>query len=158
VSTVDELAELRWVFEPFGSDAYFWAQRVCREAGFEPVVSFDSSDLRVHHGLVTAGLAAAFLPDMLFRSPTLPVSEPRHRYDWPQRPGDDLYRDIYVVTRRGGHTRTAVAGLLQHIREVAAASTWTGPTATTLPQRDSTLGRVSDAPSKIDQHEPQEHS
>ena len=60
---------------------------------------------------------------MIFRSPTVPVHEPPHRFPWPAHLTEDLYRDIYVITRRGGHTRPAVAGLLQHIRDVAAQDT-----------------------------------
>lgn len=120
VDGIEELGELPWIFEPVGSDAYSWAQRLCREAGFEPVVAFDSADLIVHYGLVCAGVAAAFLPDMVFRSPTVPIHQPHHRLEWPHPSSEDLYRDVYVVTRRGGPARQAVAGLLRHIREVAA--------------------------------------
>ena len=89
--------------------------------GFEPVVSYESADLLVHHALALGGLAAAFLPDMVFRSPTAPLRDPQHRCPWPSNLEDEMYRDVYVITRRGGLTRPAVAALQQHIREVASA-------------------------------------
>ncbi|WP_176386780.1 LysR family transcriptional regulator [Gulosibacter sp. 10] len=58
-------AELPWVLEPEGSGAREWAERVCREAGFVPRVLFESPDLRLHYDLAAAGIAAAFLPDMV---------------------------------------------------------------------------------------------
>ncbi|MEU1372205.1 LysR substrate-binding domain-containing protein [Streptomyces triculaminicus] len=70
------LADLRdrpWVLEPEGSAARHWALTLCRTAGFEPDVRFESADLLFHARLVEQGHAVAFLPDLLWsgRTPTV---------------------------------------------------------------------------------------
>ncbi len=112
-----ELAQVPWIFEPADTDAARWATRACREAGVEPIVRFTSADLRVHHSLVQAGRAAAFLPRMLLGTPDDLLDIPEHRVEWG---GGELYRDVYAVTRRGGAIRPAVAALLGHLKEVVA--------------------------------------
>lgn len=112
-----ELAKVPWILEPADTDAALWATRACREAGFEPTVRFTSANLRIHHSLVQAGEAAAFLPRMLLGTPDALLDIPAHRVAW----GDvELYRDVYAVTRRGGTIRPAVAALLRHLKEVVA--------------------------------------
>lgn len=120
VESVEELGAIRWVLEPPGGDARNWAVRMCREAGFEPLVSFSTPDLRVHYELCVAGIAAAFLPRMVLESPNLRLREPLHHLDWPSPAAGDMYREVYAVTRRGAQTRPAVAALLNHLKAVAA--------------------------------------
>ena len=120
VDSVRELADIPWVFEAADSDASAWARRVCRDAGFEPRVRFESPDLRLHHGLVVAGMAAALIPRMVFFGPTAPLPEPSVRFEWPGPVGQELYRDVYAVTRRGGHSRPAVTAVLKHLQAAAS--------------------------------------
>lgn len=104
--------QVPWVLEPAEAASTQWALRVCRERGFEPRVAHESSDMLFHLRMVEAGLAAAFLPDLVVReagsalapSPLLPTNE---------------LRDILVLTRLGaeghpaiGAVRDAVAGTL----------------------------------------------
>lgn len=117
VAHLSELAELPWIFEPSESDAAMWATRACRDAGFEPTVRFESADLRIHHSLVQAGAAAAFLPRLLLESLVAPSPLSETRVPWE---GEGLHRDVYAVTRRGGAIRPAVAALLGHLKDVAA--------------------------------------
>jgi len=112
-----ELAKTPWIFEPADTDAALWATRACREAGFEPIVRFTSANLSIHHSLVQAGEAAAFLPRMLLGTPDALLDIPMHRVGWGETA---LYREVYAVTRRGGTIRPAVAALLQHLKEVVA--------------------------------------
>lgn len=109
-----ELGEVPWVFETSGTMASEWAKGICRRAGFEPKISYESSDLRFHHDLVQAGMAAAFLPDMVFDNGVNPLDRPKHRIEWADDVASQLYRDVYAVTRRGGHLRPAIAALLDH--------------------------------------------
>lgn len=118
VESVEELAATPWVFEPPGSDARSWAVRMCREAGFEPAVSFSSPDLRVHYELCVSGIAAAFLPRMVLESPNPQLREPAYRFDWPGKGAVAMYRELHAVTRRGAQTRPAVAALLSHLIDV----------------------------------------
>lgn len=108
----DELRSMPWVFEPAGSDAARWATRTCRLAGFEPQVRFESPDLRVHQSLAVAGLAAAFLPEMLFNAPGGPLQRPPHPVQWPAVSDSALHRDVYAVVRRGAQNGPAVSAML----------------------------------------------
>lgn len=60
-----DLADLRaapWAMELPGTSARTWSTALCRAAGFDPRVQFQSSDVYLHVRLVEAGLAAALIP------------------------------------------------------------------------------------------------
>ncbi|WP_129660026.1 LysR family transcriptional regulator [Rothia uropygialis] len=120
VATVQELAEVPWVFETGGTTAAEWALSTCRRAGFEPRVSYESSDLRFHHDLVQAGMAAAFLPDMVFDNGINPIARPSHAIEWPAEVSSQLYRDVHALTRRGAQLRPATKALLDYTIQVTA--------------------------------------
>lgn len=117
VAAFGDMGDLPWIFEPAGADAALWTTRMCRLAGFEPHVRFESPDLRVHQSLAVAGLAAAFLPEMLFETPAVDVQRPAHAVPWH---GPELHRDIFAVMRRGGQNRPAVAAVLGHLEDITA--------------------------------------
>jgi DNA-binding transcriptional LysR family regulator len=95
-----ELAGRPWAMEPVGTPAREWTTAVCREAGFEPDVAFETADMLVQAELVAAGHAAAFLPDLLWygRRPAVTLR--------PLRAGH--HRDVLVTVRSGaaGHPLT----------------------------------------------------
>lgn len=98
----EDLARVRWVVEPSGTEANAWIRNTCRHMGFEPIVAFESPDLLFHLRMVEAGLAAAFLPDLLLRDADVRVSattllEESH------------VRDISFVYRRGSERRPSIA-------------------------------------------------
>jgi molybdate transport repressor ModE-like protein len=96
-----ELGLLDWVLEPAGTGSYSWAQRLCREVGFEPRIRYQSPDLLFHLRMVEAGLAAAFLPALAIAESSTEL----HRSDiFPS----DLRRGIYAVTREGSRNRPTV--------------------------------------------------
>jgi DNA-binding transcriptional LysR family regulator len=110
--SVEELSDVPWVMEPPDAPSTQWAMRVCREAGIEPRVVYESSDMLFHLRMVEAGLAAAFLPDLVVR-------EARSRVQasplLPTEPG----RRILLLTRTGAAehpafqaVRTAIASAL----------------------------------------------
>lgn len=84
-ASFQDMRGMPWVMERREAPSTAWAMRVCRELGLEPVVAHESSDLLFHLRLVEAGLAAAFLPDLVVReagsalepSPLLPANEER---------------------------------------------------------------------------------
>ncbi|MFG2129785.1 LysR substrate-binding domain-containing protein [Streptomyces sp. NPDC048751] len=59
------LADHPWVMEPEGTAARHWAMTLCRNAGFEPDVRFETTDLLLHQRLVEQHHAAAFLPGLV---------------------------------------------------------------------------------------------
>ena len=94
-------AGVPWVMEPEGTASRQWAVRLCRAAGFEPDVRFESTDLLLHLRLVERGHAAALLPGLVWagRPPTVPVV---------RLPEEDRIRRLFTASRRGGGEHPAV--------------------------------------------------
>jgi DNA-binding transcriptional LysR family regulator len=95
------LAGHPWVMEPPGTPAGLWAMALCRNAGFEPDVRFESSDLLLHLRLVELGHAAALLPDLVWggRPPTV---------DLRPLPAGQGARTVVTVVRRGRGQHPAI--------------------------------------------------
>lgn len=96
----DDASQVDWAMEPPSSDAAAWARNVCRQAGFEPRVRFESPDPNVHRRLVEQGLAAALLPSTVARGmgpSTTIMGLP-----------SSLHRRHVLILRRGSE-RTAAA-------------------------------------------------
>lgn len=67
-----DLGDLRaspWAMELPGTSARTWSTALCRAAGFDPRVQFQSSDVYLHVRLVEAGLAAALIPARSLEKP-----------------------------------------------------------------------------------------
>ncbi|MCX5387096.1 LysR substrate-binding domain-containing protein [Streptomyces sp. NBC_00083] len=95
------LARHPWVMEPEGTTARRWATALCRDAGFEPDVRFESPDLLLHLRLVEQRHAAAFLPELVWsgRRPTVPLHPLPH--------GRGIRR-VFTVVRRGSSAHPAL--------------------------------------------------
>lgn len=65
---LEELAQAAWVMEPEGTDARGWSTMLCRNAGFEPRVTYQSSDVYLHAALISRGLAVGVLPALVTAS------------------------------------------------------------------------------------------
>ncbi|MEU7581296.1 LysR family transcriptional regulator [Streptomyces sp. NPDC041068] len=94
-------ADHAWVMEPEGSAARRWATTLCRSAGFEPDVRFESTDLLLHLRLVELGHAVALLPDLVWndREPTMGLGGlPRGRGS----------RRLFTAVRAGRSTHPAI--------------------------------------------------
>lgn len=107
-----DFAQADWVFEPRGKPAREWAEAVCRAAGFQPRVRFESADLLVHARLVETGHAAALMPDLVWQSRP---STARSLH----LPGEP-HRDVYTAVRRGAETRPALVELRRVLSEIAS--------------------------------------
>ncbi len=66
IRSLTDTADRAWVMEPRGTASRHWAEQVCRLAGFEPDVRFETADLQAHISLVEAGHAVALLPDLVW--------------------------------------------------------------------------------------------
>jgi DNA-binding transcriptional LysR family regulator len=98
-----------WVGPSPDSDCGKAASSICRAAGFEPTMKFESDDFGVALQLVEAMEAVAILPELaLFRASarlrTIKV---------------DGTRQIISLTRREGEKRAAVAAVSRHLQEAA---------------------------------------
>jgi DNA-binding transcriptional LysR family regulator len=61
-----DTAGLPWVMEPEGTASRQWATQLCRSAGFEPDVRFQTADLVAHIRLIQSGNAVGILPDLVW--------------------------------------------------------------------------------------------
>ncbi|MGW1805640.1 LysR family transcriptional regulator [Streptomyces sp. NPDC002078] len=102
-----------WVMEPEGTTARHWATTLCRTAGFEPDVRFETTDLLLHLRLVEQGHAAAFLPALVWdgRAPTVPLR---------QLPRGLRSRRIFTVVRRGSSRHPAILACRDALGRAAA--------------------------------------
>ncbi|MCX4903531.1 LysR family transcriptional regulator [Streptomyces sp. NBC_00878] len=115
------LADRPWVMEPEGTAARHWAMTLCRNAGFEPDVRFESTDLLLHLRLVEQGHAAALLPDLVWigRPPTVALR---------QLPQGQRARRIFTAVRRGRSRHPGIQACRHALRQAAAEVTaTTGP-------------------------------
>ena len=74
--SLDDARDRAWVMEPRGTASRHWAEQVCRTAGFEPDVRFETADLQAHIRLIESGNAVALLPDLVWagRRPSLDLT------------------------------------------------------------------------------------
>ncbi|MET8976947.1 LysR substrate-binding domain-containing protein [Streptomyces sp. NPDC004539] len=109
-ASLGSLSDHPWVMEPEGTPARHWAVTRCREAGFEPDVRFETTDLLLHVRLVEEGHAAAFLPDLVWRghSPTVPL----------RRLPDE--RRVFTVVRKGRSGHPAIVACREALRRTVA--------------------------------------
>ncbi|MFC9913280.1 LysR family transcriptional regulator [Streptomyces sp. NPDC127197] len=103
------LAGHPWVMEPEGTPARHWAMTLCRNAGFEPDVRFETTDLLLHQRLVEQQHAAAFLPDLVWNGqpPTVTLR---------QLPRGQRTRRIFTVVRQGRSRHPAVLACRDALR------------------------------------------
>jgi len=112
---IDDPATAVWAMEPRASDSFRWSRGICRAAGFEPRVQFESPDPYVHRRLVEQGVAAAFLPAGVAEGldGAAPVTE------FP----DDMHRRHITLIRRGTERSPTVSACLAAL-QVAWNEAW----------------------------------
>ena len=107
-NTLAELADTPWTLDPIGTTSGRWARTLCRTAGFDPDVRFESPDLLLQVHLVETGHAVAVLPDLLWtdRPHTLRL----HRL--PGRP----HRRLFTGVRSGAADHPGVRAFRDSLR------------------------------------------
>lgn len=70
LTAIEQTADEPWAMEPDDARAGTWARAVCRAAGFEPRVTYETSDVLLHRQLVHRGLATALLPQLALTADT----------------------------------------------------------------------------------------
>lgn len=107
-ASLADAAAASWVMEPRGTASRHFAEQLCRAAGFEPDVRFETADLQAHIRLAEAGHACAVLPDLVWGggAPTLAV----HRL------ADRPHREVFTSAR----TTTADRPGIVAVREMLA--------------------------------------
>ncbi|MEU8251045.1 LysR substrate-binding domain-containing protein [Nonomuraea sp. NPDC048916] len=107
------LAGHPFAMEPPDTAAGHWAMRLCRDAGFEPDVRFESTDLLLHVRLAEQGHAAALLPDLVWngRPPTVTLRP---------LPSGHRARRLFTAVRRGRSRHPAIRACRQALRRATA--------------------------------------
>ncbi|OOB91490.1 LysR substrate-binding domain-containing protein [Rathayibacter sp. VKM Ac-2630] len=115
-SAVQRLADARdeaWVMEPRGTASRHFAEQLCRVAGFEPDVRFETADLQAQIRLAASGNAVALMPDLVWAG-----GEPDCRLlELPGAPR----RTIFTAQREAGLASPAVRVFRECLEEAARA-------------------------------------
>ncbi|HEU4755550.1 MAG TPA: LysR substrate-binding domain-containing protein [Agromyces sp.] len=103
-----------WVLEPEGTASREWAEQLCRQAGFEPDVRFETADLMAHIRLIRSGNAVGLLPDLVWAGESATVQ-------LVPLPGDPE-REVFSSTRRAAARRPAVVAARDALARAAVRS------------------------------------
>jgi len=103
-----------WVLEPQGTASREWAEQLCREAGFEPDVRFETADLMAHIRLIRSGNAVGLLPDLVWAGEAPSVT----LVDLPGHPE----REVFSSTRLAAASRPAVVACRDALARAARAT------------------------------------
>ncbi|GAA2619164.1 LysR substrate-binding domain-containing protein [Actinomadura fulvescens] len=117
------LADRPWVMEPMGTEARQWATTLCRTAGFEPDVRFESSDLLLHARLVEEGHAVALLPDLVWSGRSADGVVLR------SLPSGQRRRRLMTAVRRGGGQHPAIRACRAALLSTVEANSLAKPLA-----------------------------
>jgi molybdate transport repressor ModE-like protein len=106
---LEDLADEAWVCGVRPSSCAEIVEQVCREAGFEPEIAFESDEYPVLEGYVAAGLGFTLLPDLALSTlnPELVV-----RPTEPEAPK----RRIWAATRAKGARSQATVAMVETLR------------------------------------------
>ncbi|WP_395244714.1 LysR substrate-binding domain-containing protein [Agromyces sp. MMS24-K17] len=110
-AALDAVADRPWVLEPRGTASREWAEQLCRAAGFEPDVRFETADLMAHIRLIRSGNAVGLLPDLVW------AGEPATVRTAPL-PGDPQ-REVFSSARLASASRPAVVAVRDALRRAA---------------------------------------
>lgn len=114
VTDLAEAAALPWVMEPRGTASRHFAEQVCRRAGFEPDVRYETADLQSQIRLIESGNAVALMPDLVWtgRETTCRL------VDLPDAPR----RTIFTAQRTASSDSPAVVTVRTALERAASAS------------------------------------
>jgi DNA-binding transcriptional LysR family regulator len=111
--TLEDLADEAWVQTSEASACARHVVRICRAAGFEPRVSFESDDYLTVQGLVAAGVGVALIPELAL-SQTVSYDIAVREFH-PEGP----VRHVVAATRGSGVSLPAAAAMLDILRDTA---------------------------------------
>ena len=106
---ISDLADEDWLCGALPSSCRFQVISLCREAGFEPRITFQSEDYGVIKGFVAGGLGVSILPELAGDHPGVELRPVR---------GQKPIRRVWAVTRASDVRSPAAEQMLGVIREV----------------------------------------
>lgn len=107
VASLPDAAHLPWVMEPTGTASRHFAEQLCRSAGFEPYVQFETPDLSAHVRLVEEGNAVSLLPGLVH-------VRGKHRLRFVEL-ADRPHRTIFTAARAAREAHPALATVREAI-------------------------------------------
>jgi molybdate transport repressor ModE-like protein len=107
-----DLADEDWLCGAAPSSCRFQVINLCREAGFEPKITFQSEDYEVIKGFVAGGLGISILPELAGDHPGIELRKVR---------GEKPIRRVWAVTRESDVRPPAAEQMLGVLREVSRA-------------------------------------
>lgn len=100
IESIADAATVPWVMEPHGAASRHWAEQVCRQAGFEPDVRYETADLQAQIALIESCNAVALIPDLMRIR-----SQPRVRLvDLPGSP----HRAVFTAVRQSSVSHPSI--------------------------------------------------
>jgi DNA-binding transcriptional LysR family regulator len=111
--TLKDLADEAWVQTSEASACARHVVRICRAAGFEPRVSFESDDYLTVQGLVAAGVGVALIPELALSQTVSYDIAVRELH--PEAP----VRHVVAATRGSDVSLPAAAAMLDILRDTA---------------------------------------
>jgi DNA-binding transcriptional LysR family regulator len=106
---IEDLAGEDWLCGAMPSSCRFQVINLCREAGFEPRITFQSEDYGVIKGFVAGGLGVSILPELAGGHPGIELRAVR---------GQKPVRRVWAVTRESNARPPASEQMLGILREV----------------------------------------
>jgi molybdate transport repressor ModE-like protein len=106
---ISDLAEEEWLCGALPSSCRDLVLGLCREAGFEPRISFRSDDYEVIKGFVAGGLGVTILPELAGGHPGIELRTVR---------GEKPIRRVWAVTRESESRSPAAEQMLALLRDV----------------------------------------
>src|SRR3954453_8654390 len=106
---IEDLADEDWLCGAMPSSCRFQVINLCREAGFEPRITFQSEDYAVIKGFVADGLGVSILPELAGDHPGIALRPVR---------GQKPVRRVWAVTRESEARPPASEQMLGILREV----------------------------------------
>src|SRR5262245_32463422 len=109
---IEDLADEDWLCGALPSSCRLQVIQLCRDAGFEPRISFESEDYEVIKGFVAGGLGVTVLPELAGGHPGIELRPVR---------GRKPVRRVWAVTRESDVRSPAAEEMLGILREVSRA-------------------------------------
>jgi DNA-binding transcriptional LysR family regulator len=106
---IEDLAGEDWLCGAMPSSCRFQVINLCRDAGFEPKITFQSEDYEVIKGFVAGGLGVSILPELAGGHPSVELRPVR---------GRKPVRRVWAVTRETEARPPAAEQMLGVLREV----------------------------------------
>lgn len=113
IEALDQAGGDAWALEPRGTQSRSWATALCRSAGFEPEVPFETDDLLTQLALVRSGVAVSLLPGLIER--VAPLAGVR------LIPLAGELRRISLVTTSGSDRYAVIAAVVDALRHLVSA-------------------------------------